>query len=96
MIEKSLQLWTKDNDLLNRTRENTVWVVNYYGGVKIYLTEEEKKFFFEKLTDGAKYVQIKEQILTGDFSTVVFKSPTKLDSEELLKEAGYKLWKEGE
>jgi len=66
---------TVKQENLNRT----YWTVNYYGGVKIGLSNTQKEFLIKNLEDGKKYVQIDGQILTGDFSTIVRQCSSNLE-----------------
>lgn len=80
-----LQKWTDFTDITNPTRENTIWVVKYVHE-SYFLTDEEKKSFLEKLEKGAKYIDVKGNILTGGFLTISQNKELKKLEEEVQKE----------
>ncbi len=67
MAEINLQKWS-DSELipLKEQRDDALWEI-VYGLEKFYLTNEEKQYFLNALEKGAKFVDIKGNILTDKF-----------------------------
>lgn len=68
-MEASLQKWTDSTTLMTQ-RSNAIWVVAY-GIEKFYLTDAEKDYLLTSLEKGAKFVQIKGNVLTDKFMYIV-------------------------
>jgi len=89
MLNQSLQKWAeikKIVDITSDSRESAIWQVTYVGS-KIYLTTEEKEFLLAELEKGAKYINIKDQVLTGGFISI-------LVNPEMKEQSRYKDYEE--
>ena len=67
MENQSLQKWNETKIVpIKEQRKEALWEV-VYGIEKFYLTNEEKEYFLNALQSGAKFVDIKGNILTDKF-----------------------------
>jgi hypothetical protein len=67
MDQINLQKWDDANLVpLITQRKEAVWII-VYGLDKFYLTNEEKEYLLNSLEKGAKFVQIKGNVLTDKF-----------------------------
>lgn len=86
MAEISLQKWNESELVpLKEQRAEALWEI-VYGLEKFYLTNEEKQYFLNSMINGAKFVDIKGNILTDKFLYIGID----IDKYEDLKKEGKK------
>lgn len=69
MEQKSLTTPNKSLNLQDSLRENAKWEACYSfdGSANFYLTDSEKEYFVSTLSKGAKFVEIRGNVLSGQF-----------------------------
>ncbi len=69
MLQELQKCDNKEFVALSEERKGVSWLI-VYGLDKFYLTDDERQYFLDSIEGGAKFVQIKGNILTDRFSHI--------------------------